>query len=312
MAYTVLVTPRSFGEGSKKPLEILEGAGCSVIRNTLGRLMSEQELLGAVGACDAIIVGLEGITAAVIAAAPRLKVISKHGVGVDNIDLRAAAGSGIVVTNTPGVNSQAVADLAIGLALSVARQIPRNARIAAEGGKKGTIGRELHGKTIGIVGFGRIGVAVAERARGFGMEILYTDEVRNTVMESALGAVFAPLESLVERADFVSLHLPLLPRTEKLFGSRLLGRMKPQAILVNTSRAEIIDEEALAARLASGALAGAGLDVYREGSPLLAMENVICVPHVGAYTHESVETMGIVSSENVVRVLQGQEPLHRV
>jgi D-3-phosphoglycerate dehydrogenase len=262
--------------------------------------------------CDALIVGLEGVTRDVIAAATRLKVISKHGVGVDNIDLRAAAGRGIVVTNTPGVNSQAVADLAIGLMLAIARQIPRNARIASEHGKKGAMGRELYGKTIGIVGFGRIGAAVAARARGFGMEILYTDAVRKPGEERALGASFVPLETLVARSDFISLHLPLALQTENLFNDELLGRMKPQAYIVNTSRAEIIDEKALAARLTSGVLAGAALDVYRENSPLLGMENVICVPHIGAYTFESVENMGIVSAENVVRVLQGRDPLYRV
>ena len=312
MAYTVLVTPRSFGESSKKPLEILAAAGCTVIRNTQGRLMREQELVAAIGECDALIVGLDGITSAVIAGAPRLRVISKHGVGVDNIDLHAAADRGIVVTNTPGTNSQAVADLAFGLMLSIARQIPRNARIASEHGKKGVIGRELHGRTLGIVGFGRIGAAVAARARGFGMEILYTDAVRMLETEGPLGASFVPLETLVEQADFISLHLPLAPQTDKLFNAGLLRRMKPQAYLVNTSRAEIIDEEALAAQISAGALAGAALDVYRENSPLLGMENVICVPHIGAYTFESVENMGIISAENVVRVLQGREPLYRV
>ena len=312
MAYTVLVTPRSFGEGSKKPLAILSNAGCSVIRNTQGRPLNEQELMDAIGECDAIIVGLEGITRAVIQRAARLKVISKHGVGVDNIDLGAAAELKIVVTNTPGVNSHAVADLAIGLMLSIARQIPRNAFIAAEGGKKGVIGRELHGKTLGIVGFGRIGVEVAARAHGFGMVVLYADAVRKPEAESALGAAFVPLDTLVAQSDFVSLHLPLAPQTEKLFGADLISLMKPQAYLINTSRAEIIDEDALAARLTAGGLAGAALDVYRENSPLLGLDNVICLPHVGAYTFESVENMGIVSAENVVRVLQGREPLYRV
>jgi phosphoglycerate dehydrogenase-like enzyme len=312
MEYTVLVTPRSFGEGSKKPLEILSSAGCAIIRNTQGRLFSEPELQEAIGECDAIIVGLEGITRAVIRRALKLRVISKHGVGVDNIDLAAAAEAKIVVTNTPGVNSLAVADLTIGLMLSIARQIPRNARIALERGKRGIMGRELHGKTLGIVGFGRIGAEVAARARGFGMRILYTDAVRKPEAESALGVTFAPLEVLVESSDFVSLHLPLAPETEKLFGAELLGRMKPQAYLINTSRAEIIDEDALAARLASGGLAGAGVDVFREDSPLLGLDTVVCLPHIGAYTFESVENMGVVSAENVVRVLQGREPLYRV
>jgi D-3-phosphoglycerate dehydrogenase len=312
MEHKVLVTPRSFGEGSKKPLEVLSNAGCAVIRNTQGRQFSEQELMDAIGECDAIIVGLESITRAVLQRAARLKVISKHGVGVDNIDLGAASELKIVVTNTPGVNSDAVADLAIGLMLSIARQIPRNARIALEHGKKGLMGRELRGKTMGIVGFGRIGAAVAARGNGFGMEILYADEVRKPEAESTFRAAFVPLDTLVARSDFISLHLPLAPQTVKLFGADLISRMKPQAYLVNTSRAEIIDEEALAACLASGRLAGAALDVYREDSPLLGLENVICLPHVGAYTFESVENMGVVSAENVVRVLQGRQPLYRV
>ena len=312
MPYKVLVTPRSFGEGSPKPLEILRNAGCEVTRNTQGRLFDEDELRRAIGEFDAVIVGLEGITRRILDSAARLKVISKHGVGVDNIDLRAASERNIVVTNTPGVNSNAVADLALGLMLSIARQIPRNAKIATEGGKKGVMGRELRGKTLGIVGFGRIGMEVAKRAAGFGMHILYTDAFRKPEAEGALGVTFAPIEELAGRSDFVSLHLPLAPETLGLFGAGLIGRMKPQAYLVNTSRAEIVDEDELAKALVSGGLAGAALDVYRDGSPLIGLDNAICLPHVGAYTFESVEDMGVVSAENAVRVLTGQEPLFRV
>jgi D-3-phosphoglycerate dehydrogenase len=312
MAFKVLVTPRSFGEGSRRPLEILEKAGCVVTRNSRGRQLSEEELLQSIGEFDGIIVGLEAITRPIIEAGVTLRVISKHGVGVDNIDLRAAAEKKIVVTNTPGVNSHAVADLAIGLMLSIARQIPRNALIAAQRGKKGVMGRELHGKTLGIVGFGRIGVEVAARARGFGMDILYTDAVRKPQAEVAPGATFASIDTLVTQSDFVSLHLPLTPETEGLFGADLIRRMKRQAYLINTSRAEIIDEEELAKALAAGGLAGAAVDVYSESSPLLGMDNAICLPHVGAYTFESVENMGIISAENAVRVLKGLEPLYRV
>jgi D-3-phosphoglycerate dehydrogenase len=312
MPYRVLVTPRSFGEGSRKPLEILRNADCVVTRNTQGHLLDEQELLRSIGEFDGIIVGLERITRDIIARAVNLKVISKHGVGVDNIDLGAAAERNIVVANTPGVNSHAVAELTIGLMLSIARQIPRNARIAMERGKKGMIGRELHGKTIGILGFGRIGVEVAKRAAGFGMDILYADAVRKQEAEETLGAAFASIDELVMQSDFVSVHLPLAPQTEKLFGTDLIRRMKPQAYLINTSRAEIIDEDELAKALTAGGLAGAALDVYREDSPLLGLDNVICLPHVGAYTFESIENMGIISAENAVRVLQGQEPLYRI
>jgi D-3-phosphoglycerate dehydrogenase / 2-oxoglutarate reductase len=312
MPYNVLVTPRSFGEGSRKPLEILEKTGCTVTRNTRGRQLSEEELLQEIGAYDGIIVGLEAITRGIIERGARLKVISKHGVGVDNIDLRAAAERRIVVANTPGVNSHAVADLAIGLMLSIARQIPRNALIATQRGKKGVMGRELHGKVLGIVGFGRIGVEVAARAKGFGMDILYTDAVRKPQEEGAPGATFVSIHGLVTQSDFVSLHLPLTAQTEGFFGTDLIGRMKRQAYLINTSRAEIIDEEELARALTEGRLAGAAVDVYRENSPLLGLDNAICLPHVGAYTFESVENMGIISAENAVRVLMGQEPLYRV
>ena len=312
MPYKVLVTPRSFGEGSPKPLEVLRSAGCEVTRNTQGRLFSEEELLRTIGEFDAVIVGLEGITRGMVDRATRLRVISKHGVGVDNIDLRAASDRNIVVTNTPGINSNAVADLALGLMLSIARQIPRNARIAAEGGKKGMMGRELRGKTLGIVGFGRIGMEVAKRSAGFGMHILYTDAFRKPLEEGALGATFVSIEELVDRSDFVSLHLPLAPETQGFFGASLIGRMKQQAYLINTSRAEIVDEDELAKALVSGGLAGAALDVYRDGSPLIGLDNAICLPHIGAYTFESVEDMGVISAENAVRVLMGQEPLFRV
>lgn len=312
ITYKVLVTPRSFGEGSRRPLEILEQGQCEVVRNTRGRQFTEEELVQAIADVDGLIVGLDPVTRRVIQAGPRLRVISKHGVGVDNIDLSAAVQRGVIVTNTPGVSSHAVADLALGLMLCVAREIPRNAAIARQGGKKGTMGRELHAKTLGIVGFGRIGREVARRARGFDMTILYADQVRQQAAEEGLAAHFVPLEELLRRSDFVSLHLPLVPATQNLISEGLLRLMKPQACLVNTSRAGIVDEGALARALLAGNLAAAAVDVYRDDSPLLGLENVVCLPHVGAYTFESVENMGAVSAENCVRVLQGREPRFRV
>jgi glyoxylate reductase len=250
-----------------------------------------------------------------LARATRLKIVANVAVGVDNIDLASARARGVVVTNTPGVLTEATADLAFALLLAAARRVAEGDRTVRGGGWTGwspsfMLGARVHGATLGIVGLGRIGQAVARRARGFGMHVLYTQRTPLPLaLERALGAAFVPEHELVSRSDFVSLHCPLTDETRGMFGAARLGRMKPGSVLVNTARGPIVDEEALAHALAHGPLAGAGLDVFadepRVHPALLASERVVLTPHIGSADRPTREAMARIAAENVLAVLAG-------
>lgn len=312
MRYKVLITPRSFGVGCSRPGNILLEGNCEITTNPYNRVLTEQDLSQVIKDFDGIIVGLERVTRHVITAADKLKVISKHGTGVNNVDLEAASEKNIMVTNTPGVNAHSVADLTIGMIISIARQIPRNNEYAKKREENRIIGKDIHGKVLGIVGLGKIGKEVVRRAQGFGMKILYTDLYPTKELERKYKISFVDLKTLLKHSDFVSLHLPLTPQTENLIGKEELNLMGKGSYVINTSRAAIIDEDALYQVLKNGEIAGAAVDVYRKGSLLLNLNNVICLPHIGAYTYETIKKMGIISAKNVVRVLHGQTPLFKV
>jgi glyoxylate reductase len=249
--------------------------------------------------------------------APRLRVISNFGVGYNNVDLEAATARGIAVCNTPGVLSGAVADLAMALILAVARRLFANAAYVRGGGwsrrePPPPLGWDPAGKTLGIVGFGRIGQAVALRARAFGMEVVYHDLV-NEPVEGLEDCRPVSLEELLETSDVVSLHVNLDPSTHHLIGARELALMKPTAWLINTSRGQVVDQQALTAALQDGTIAGAALDVLdpeppAPDDPLLAMENVIVLPHVGSATVETRAAMRDMAVRNLVAVLTGRTP----
>jgi D-3-phosphoglycerate dehydrogenase len=239
-----------------------------------------------------------------------------HGVGVDHIDLEAARRHGVVVANCPGANSHAVADLAIGLMIDLARSI-----CAVNGEVHNRVWRsrqgvELWGKTLGLVGLGMIGQGVARRARGFDMRVLAFDPYAGPGVAERLGVQMVALDELLAASDFVSLHAPLTPETHHLIGAAQLALMPPHAYLVNTARGGLMDEAALAEALAQGRLAGAALDAFAAeppwGSALLDLPNVVATPHIGAHTRESIERVGVLAVRNVVNVLEGKEPLHRV
>lgn len=306
--FKVAVTARSFGEGSDEPLAILRASDCEVIKSPLGRPLTSRELAEFIADADALIAGNDRVDAAAINAGRRLKVISRYGVGLDNYDLAAAAARGIAVTNTPGTNDNSVADLAMALILACARGIPRADRITKGGEWKRVLGVEVWRKTIGVVGCGRIGRGVVRRARGFDMEVLCYDQVRDEKWAETIGARYVDLEKLLQQSDFVSVHVPLLPATRGLIGRRELGMMKESAFLINTARGEIIDEEALCEALAAGWIAGAGLDVLQKesaDSPLAKLENVVLTAHMGGYTRDAVRNMGVMAARNVVDVLTG-------
>ena len=251
------------------------------------------------------------------AAGDGLKVIANMAVGYDNVDVEAARERGIVVTNTPGVLDETTADTAFMLLLAAARRLGESERTLRAGGwewwgPKLFVGVDVWGKKLGIVGMGRIGQAVARRARGFGMEILYHNRSRKQDDERELGARYAGLDELLDEADFVSIHTPLTEETRHLIGAHELGKMKPTAVLVNTSRGPVVDEGALAEALADGRIFAAGLDVY-ENEPrvhpkLLGLENAVLAPHIGSGSAETRDRMAVLAAENIVAVLRGEEP----
>jgi glyoxylate reductase len=251
------------------------------------------------------------------AAGDGLKVIANMAVGYDNIDVEAASERGVVVTNTPEVLNETTADTAFMLLLAAARRLGEAERLLRSGrwdawGPKQLTGPDVWGKKLGVVGFGRIGQAVARRTRGFDMDLVYHDLYRNEEAEQELGARYLDLDELLQSADFVSVHTPLTPETTHLIGAEELQKMKPEAVLVNTSRGPVVDEEALGEALAEGRIFAAGLDVY-ENEPevhpnLLELENVVLAPHIGSASIETRDKMAALAAENLTAVLRGEEP----
>ena len=249
---------------------------------------------------------------------PTLRVAANIAVGYDNVDVAAARERGIVVTNTPDVLTDAVADFTIGLLLSLTRRIVEGDRLIRARGWQGwaldfMLGGELRGRTLGIVGFGRIGRATAERARAFGMRIVATCSPPGEDAPPPPDVACLPLDRVLAEADVVSLHVPVTTATRHLIGARELAMMKPTAVLVNTARGPVVDEAALAEALAAGRIAGAALDVF-EREPqvhegLLALENVVLAPHLGSSSVETRTAMADLAARNVIAVLRGEAPL---
>jgi glyoxylate reductase len=248
------------------------------------------------------------------AAGGSLRVVANFAVGYDNIDVPACRNRGVVITNTPDVLTNATAELAIALMLAAGRRLGEAERLVRAGAWKGwkpdqLLGRELAGSTVGVVGLGRIGTRVAELLQGFGVTILYTARSRRRDAESRLGVVHVALEELLARSDFVTLHVPFTPDTEHLIDDAALARIKPGAILVNTSRGGLVDTPALAQALLEGRVAAAGLDVYErepEVPPeLTELDNVVLAPHIGSATATARDGMARLAAENVIAVLEG-------
>lgn len=258
---------------------------------------------------DALIVGVDKVSAKVIDQAPKLKVIAKHGVGLDNIDIDAATQKGLVVTNAPGSNSEAVADLTIGLLLAVTRQIPLADRGIRQQGWPRLKGPEVWRKTLGIIGLGRIGKGVALRAKGFQMRILVFDPYADPEFAGRENIEITTLDNLLKESDFVTVNAPLTESTRNLLSSDKLQLMKKGSYLINTARGELIDEKALIEALQEGRIAGAALDAFVNeplgDSPLLHMDNVILTPHLGAYSYEAGTNMSRMAAEAVCDILAG-------
>jgi len=261
----------------------------------------------------------ERVDAALFAHAPRLRAVANYAVGYNNIDLAAAAAHDVVVTNTPDVLTETTADLAFALMMAAARRLGEGERLVRAGRWHGwepdqLLGHDVHGATLGIVGLGRIGAAVARRARGFDMRVLYWN--RRRLRRPPAGARYAPLPALLAAADFVSIHVPLAAETRHLIGPRELARMKRTAVLVNTSRGPVVDEMALTRALARRRIAAAGLDVFehepRVPPTLRRLPNVVLAPHIGSATTATRTAMAELSVTNLVAGLTGREPPNRV
>jgi glyoxylate reductase len=295
----------------------------TLIGNLEDRSMSRSALLEQVGQAEALVVTLaDKVDVELLERAPCLKAVAVFAVGYNNVDLAAASAHGIIVTNTPDVLTETTADLTWGLILAVARRIPEGERVVREGRWTGWsptqfLGTEVHGRTLGIIGMGRIGQAVARRAGGFRMPVLYTNRsALPQAVEHELAATFRPLPDLLASSDFVSLHVPLSVTTHHLIGKAELGLMRRNAFLINTARGPVVDEAALAEALIEGKLAGAGLDVYEQEPrihpALLTLPNVVLLPHLGSATYDTRVRMGMMVVDNLSAVFAGKEPPNRV
>jgi D-3-phosphoglycerate dehydrogenase len=273
------------------------------------------ELPDLIGGFDALIVrSRTKVTRDVLARATDLRVVGRAGTGVDNIDVEAATEAGIPVVNAPGGSAESVAELAVGLMLSLARRIPEADRTTKAGQweKARLRGGELAGKVLGLVGSGRIGSLVARICQDIGMETVAYDPYVEPVAAQERGIWLASLEQVLERADFVSVHASLTEETHHMLSSAQFARMKPTAYLINAARGPIVEESALIEALRSGQIAGAGLDVFEReppaDSPLLTMENVVLTPHIGAATEEAQRRTGLLVVEQVIKALAGDTP----
>ena len=283
------------------------GAGIEIDQHDSEEALERHELLRRSREVSALLAVLgDRVDRELLDAAPRLRVVANHAVGYDNVDVPSCTARGVWVTNTPDVLTDATADLTWALILALARRVREGERLLRAGEFRGwaptmLLGRELRGRTLGVLGYGRIGRAVARRAEGFGMRVLFT---------ARGGGV--PFDELLQESDFLSIHCPLTPQTRHLIGAAELLRMKRGAVLVNTARGPIVDELALVAALEAGHLGGAGLDVF-ENEPavhpgLLDRDDVVLLPHLGSATQETRQSMARIALEQVERVLRGERP----
>ena len=299
--------------------EILN-AGCDAEYWTKPERISKEELFSRVKDKEGLVCLLtEKVNLELLNAAPMLRIAANVAVGFDNIDVAACTKRGVVATNTPGVLDETTADFAWTLMMAVARRLGEGEALARSGKWKGwdldqLVGTDVWGKTLGIVGFGRIGRAMARRAIGFQMKVIYADAVRASgAVEKELHAEHREMNSLLAEADFVSVHVPLLPETQGLFDLAKFAKMKPTAYLINTSRGAVVDEAALVHALENGKIAGAALDVF-ENEPFihqgLKRPNVVLAPHIASASIETRTKMACIAAENVVALFKGQRPPH--
>ena len=298
----------TFGIFNKVPVERLEDAGCEVRLNPYGRPLTPAEIVEHAKDADVIILGNDRLDSATIGKLPNLKLVVRHGAGLDNIDFSELGKRDITVANTPGANKEETADLTFALILDLARMVTQSINQLKGGVWNKIPGRTLYGKTIGIIGVGAIGMAVASRAMGFGMDILGNDIVQRD--EAArFGLLYTSLNELLSASDVVTIHAPLTSATKNLIGARELKRMKPGALLINTARAGVVREAALEKALMSGHLGGYAVDVYAKEPPdptsYMSLPNVLTTPHIGSSTMEANLRMGDMAVDNIMAFMNG-------
>ncbi len=306
----VLITSRSFGKISDEPLNVLKEAGFEITLK--GKDFDQAEFETMIPEYDALIIGAHEFPEAVMARCARLKIICKHGAGLDNIHLEQAKKLGITVCNVPGTNSNAVADLTFGLMLAVARNIVCTDRWVHKGKWQTAIGVDVCGKTLGLMGVGAIAKIVARRAAGFGMKVLaYDPYVKDIADEFKSYVTLCGEEQVITGCDFLSLHLPLTEETKNMIAAPALSRMKKGAYVVNAARGGIVNEQDLYEALVSGHIAGAAMDVsavepMEADNPLRTLDNVIITPHIGMYSKEAIGAVSLICAQNVAARDQGQ------
>lgn len=311
MSKKILITPKSFKTYKDRAYPLLTAAGYEIIENTTGRTLTEDEIVEfAKQDVVGIIVGVDPLPASVLEKCKDLKAISKYGVGMDNIDLEKAKDLGISVKNAVGTNNVSVAEQAIALMFSISRNVPSIAAGVKAGGWDRVIGTEVTGKKLGLIGGGQIGKEVAKRAKGLMMDVAIFDPYFNDeeFLKTYNVTRCFDLNELISSSDIISLHVPVTPETKHLINKETLGMMKPSALLINTSRGELVDEEALYEALANNKIAGAAQDVFSSEPPskdekLLKLDNFILTPHIGAFTREAVINMVMVSTKNLLDML---------
>lgn len=311
----ILVTVTNYSRYCASAKKYLEDHGCEIVENPHGRPFTYDELKSLIGDIDGVVAGVDTWDGNVFKLAPKLKAIARFGVGVDNIDLRAAEEYGITVTNCAGVNANAVAEQAVGLLLSVMRQIPRLNASTKEGKWERLMFHEIRGKKLSMLGFGAIARSFAEKMKGFGPEMTAYDKYPDMEKARALGVRMVPLEEALSAADLISIHLPALPDTEHTINAGTIAMMKKGVYIVNTARGSLADEAAVHEALKSGKIAGYATDVFesepvRSANRLFELDNYICTPHTSAETYENCDACGLVTARAIMDVLEGMVPVN--
>lgn len=311
-----MVTSRSFGNASNRAYDILKDAGVEVVNKSVG--FDQAEFERTIVDYDALIIGAHPFPPEVMARCEKLQIICKHGVGLDNIPLEKAKEQGVAVCNAPGTNANAVADLAFGMMLDLARKISLADKRVHQGEWKVIIGVDACNKVLGLLGFGAIAKNVARRAKGFGMKVLAYDPYVTQVPEEFSSYVtLCDCATVIKNSDFISLHLPLNDETRNMISAKELSEMKKGAFLVNTSRGGIVNETDLYEAVKSGHLGGTAMDVsvvepMSADNPLRQLDNVIITPHIGMYSVEAIDAISILCAQNVAAKLLGEELKHQV
>ncbi|MCH6265358.1 phosphoglycerate dehydrogenase [Neobacillus citreus] len=308
--FKIISTSPTFGKYSKEPVELLRRNDCEIIFLSRQQNPSfNNEFLSALKDADGLILGFEKITEEILSYAPKLKIIAKHGAGVDNIDISAAQKRGIVVANAPGANRHAVADFVFGLMLSLSRKINESSLVVKNGNWINIIGNDIYGKTLGIIGTGKIGKEVIRRAKGFNMNIIAFDLYPDRTLEQLNLVKYVPFKEIIQSADFITIHTDFNNKSASMIGKNEFDLMKNEAFLINTARGGIVDEDALYEALYFNKIKGAALDVF-EVEPigknkLLELDNFIATPHIAGYSEEALVEVGFITARNIMNVLTG-------